>query len=265
MPTTSGGYSFLPTIAEVITEAYERCGIAPAKLSIEHISSALRSLNLLFVELENAAGDMLYRQDRVQETLFEGSRGFLLPPGTLAVTNAVIARATGDLIRRATMTLMAPDDWERLSQQEAPGFPTQYWIARGQPGETSTIDAAVEAGPAPAWGPGTVLDGYASDQLVFVLWPHADQDGDVVTYTRIRQIQDAETIAQAPDVTRQWLETLHAGLAAKLAAKWSPERVKSLTAIYATSFTMSQEAARDRSPIVFGARMIGSPARRRRT
>ena len=50
---TSGTTAFRPTVEEIISESYERCGIDPQTRTGHHATSARRSLNLLFSEWAN--------------------------------------------------------------------------------------------------------------------------------------------------------------------------------------------------------------------
>ena len=50
---TSGTVAFRPDVEEIITEAFERCGIDPQTRTGDHAVSARRSLNLLFSEWAN--------------------------------------------------------------------------------------------------------------------------------------------------------------------------------------------------------------------
>ena len=49
----SGTVAFRPDVEEVVTEAYERCGIDPQTRTGDQAVSARRSLNLLFSEFAN--------------------------------------------------------------------------------------------------------------------------------------------------------------------------------------------------------------------
>ena len=50
---TSGTVAFRPDVEEIISEAYERCGIDPQTRTGDQAVSARRSLNLLFSEWAN--------------------------------------------------------------------------------------------------------------------------------------------------------------------------------------------------------------------
>jgi hypothetical protein len=261
---TSGNYAFLPVFAEVIIEAFERCGLDPALLTARHFASALRSINLLQVDIENE-GDIMFRQDLVRQALTADDTGFLTPVGTLAVVGATWIRNVGDDDeRRVELTLISQEEFERIQRPSQSGSPNQYFVSRSLPNEPGLFDDAVVPAAAVAWGPTTTISGYLSDKLALIFWPPTDTTGDVILYNRIRQTQDAENLAQTPDQARQWLEAYHAGLAAKLARKWAPERIQVLDGDYVRALDKAKGSARDRGSIRFGARGIGSPGRMRR-
>jgi hypothetical protein len=50
---TSGTVGFRPDVEEILTEAFERCGLDPQTMTGDRAVSARRSLNLLFSEWAN--------------------------------------------------------------------------------------------------------------------------------------------------------------------------------------------------------------------
>ena len=60
--TTSGLDSWLPTIGEILDEALEYAGIDPATANARHLKSALRSMNQVYMWLENDR-EALFRDD----------------------------------------------------------------------------------------------------------------------------------------------------------------------------------------------------------
>lgn len=84
---TSGSYVFNPSIDDVITDAYERCGIVPTDISAQMWSSAIFSLNAVMAEFTNMQLN-LWEVDPSILTLTEGVRSYQLPDGTVDVLEA---------------------------------------------------------------------------------------------------------------------------------------------------------------------------------
>ena len=85
--TTSGVSSYNPDFDEIITEAYERCGMQVR--DGYDVLSARRSLNLMFAEWANR-GLNLYTIEQRQVVLVANTFEYSLPDDTVDVLSAVI-------------------------------------------------------------------------------------------------------------------------------------------------------------------------------
>ena len=89
--STSGESNFDLQIREIVEEAFERCGIDPASLTARHVTSARRSLDLLFSEWSNK-GPHLWAIDQQSVTLTQGTAAYETPVGTIALLDMVRRR-----------------------------------------------------------------------------------------------------------------------------------------------------------------------------
>lgn len=80
--STSGTYGWNPTIDDVMTDAFERCGVPPSDISSQQWTSGIFSLNAVMSELTNMQLN-LWEVEPVLITLTEGVRDYLLPAGTV--------------------------------------------------------------------------------------------------------------------------------------------------------------------------------------
>ena len=93
--STSGTFAFSMTNAEIIDEAFERCGVDPSSLVARHLRSAVRSLNLLFSEWENR-GKKLWAIEQETLTLTASDTDFVPPSGTQVILEMALRRVAGN-------------------------------------------------------------------------------------------------------------------------------------------------------------------------
>lgn len=82
---SSQSYSFSPTIDDMVTDAFERCGIEPSDISSQQWNSALFSFNGVLTELTNMQLN-LWEVEPIILSITEGVRSYLLPAGTIDCT-----------------------------------------------------------------------------------------------------------------------------------------------------------------------------------
>jgi hypothetical protein len=91
---TSGTVNFRPDVQDIITEAFERCGLDPQVQTGDRAVSARRSLNLLFSEWANR-GINYWTVTKNTLTLVNGQTTYTLPEGTIDIMDAVIRDSSG--------------------------------------------------------------------------------------------------------------------------------------------------------------------------
>lgn len=99
--TTSQGYNFSPTVDDMVTDAFERCGIDPSDISAQQWSSSLFSFNGVLTELTNMQLN-LWEVEPVILSLTEGVRDYRLPDGTIDCTEVYRRSFTRQLSGTAT-------------------------------------------------------------------------------------------------------------------------------------------------------------------
>lgn len=194
-PGTSGTYLFNPILAEVFDEAFERCLIDPAKITLRHIISARRSLQYLFIEWANQ-GIKQWAVERQQLLLAPGMDVYTLPVGTLDILHAVLRRSNYDVEMRA----IGRFDYASIPNKTQRGRPDRYFVDRR-------------------------LD----PQQVYI-WQTTSETTDLMIYYRFRQLQDVVSSSQSADAPWRYQEALAAGLAYKLSEKFAPAEFGKLKA-----------------------------------
>jgi hypothetical protein len=186
---TSGTYVFNPRLIEILDEAFERVGIDLLTLVDKHISSARRSINYVYQTWANK-GIREWKLTNYPITLQAGVATYTLPVEVLDVYDMVVNRAGFDTMLRPT----TKKDYLELPNKTHQGLPDRYLVKRER------------------------------DQATVTLWPVPQFDGDIITYTAMTRIQDADSFWDNPDVPWLYQDALVAELAARLALKWNQEK-----------------------------------------
>jgi hypothetical protein len=243
---------------EVIDEAVERAGLDPAALTYRHLTSINRSLELLFIDLENNGAQAEYRLETKTYSINFGDGGVTLASDTLDVTQAVlITNLDGQNPRPYPLGRTTREDYQTLSFPTQQGLPSVYWLTKSAAGYKGAVgDDVLPANvSAPADGGTPVL----------VLWPQnaLTTVGTVqVQVTRMRQHALPSGFSDALDTRRSWLPTLVSGLAAAIAEKYNPEMYDALFARYQMRL-QTREGDEDHSPVTIGYRGPGFGRARR--
>lgn len=213
--TTSGTYAFEPLVADFVDESFERCGIDPAELTMRHLRSARRSLNLMFSEWPNK-GVKLWTVDQVTLDMVDGTATYNSATGTICLLDAVLRRSSVD----TPMFPMSRSEYAVIPSKTTEGLPSRFYVARTA---TPTI----------------------------TVWPVPENSTDDMLYWRVRRLQDVGDPSGTLDVTSRWFEPVASGLAAKLAIKFAPDRMKALAILAEVSFAAAHSEERERSDTQF--------------
>lgn len=235
---TSGLGSWLPTIGEIIDEALEYAGIDPASANARHLKSAMRSLNQVYLWLENDR-EALFRDDIESITIKAGQAYFFAPPGTLSVKKGMV-RTVGQPASYANNIEVFPKavwfDMPSKSQAGRPSIMALNYSAPVTPDHLytdteklldnpSSEGAFSEGGYGDADWASAPAEGlaYTPDRgPQVILWPIPDADY-IVDYIRVRETQRATMLGQHPDARRIWMSAITFRLAYFLALKYNPK------------------------------------------
>jgi len=206
---TSGTVAFRPDVEEIITEAFERCGIDPQTRTGSHAIAARRSLNLLFSEWSNR-GINYWAVSNNTLSLTSGTGSYDLPAGTIDIMDAVIRDdSTDQLINRISIS-----DYNQIPNKTDTGKTSQYMIDKQY---TPKI----------------------------YLWQVPDSSDYSIIYWAVNQLEDVTLSTQNADVPYRWSDCICAGLAAKLSLKYATDKYQLLSDIYEKSFSFASSADND--------------------
>jgi hypothetical protein len=212
--TTSGTSTFNLEFDDVISEAYERCGLE--ERDGYDMRTARRSLNLMFAEWANR-GLNLWTIEQRQITMVAGQPEYTLPDDTVNVLSAVIRTNAGQETQQdITVDRISQNEYLHLPNKYTPSRPVQYYVQR-------TVPAKLFVYPTPPSGSPTYI----------------------FRYYGIRRIQDAGAFTNTADISFRFLPALCAGLAYHISVKKAPERTVMLKQIYDEEFTRAAQEDRD--------------------
>ena len=208
---TSGSVLFRPNVEEVITESFERCGLDTQTRTGDHARSARRSLNLLFSEFANR-GINYWTVTQNTLTLVSGTANYTLPAGTIDILDAVVrdsSSSTDQIINKITL-----QEYNQIPSKTNAGKPSQYMIDR-------------------QYTP------------VIYLWSVPNVSTLSLNYWAMNQQEDITASNQDTDIPYRWSDAICAGLSAKLAMKYAPDKFQLLNEMYERAFSFAASSDND--------------------
>jgi len=196
---TSNSRDFDLDVAELIEEAYERCGLEMR--TGYDARTARRSLNLMFADWANR-GLNLWTVKQETLSITSGTASYTLLDATVVDLLEVVLRNSNNV--DFTLTQMSRGEYLRIPNKANSGQPSQYFFDR-QINPTIT------------------------------LWSTPDTSYTLVYYY-VRRIEDADTLVNTTDAPFRFLPCMAAGLAYYIAIKRAPDRIQILKSIYEEEF-----------------------------
>jgi len=209
---TSGSRDFDLDVADIIEEAYERCGLE-VRTGYD-AKTARRSLNIMFSEWANR-GVNLWTVKQATLTLTSGTATYSSANGLASPMNDILEVA----IRRSgtdyEVDRISRGEYLNVPNKTSTGRPSQFYFNRQRSPEIT-------------------------------LWPVPENSTDELVYYYITRIEDADTSQNTTDVPYRFLPCMVAGLAYYLSMKKAPERVQLLKAVYEEEFQRAADEDEDR-------------------
>jgi hypothetical protein len=209
--TTSGSRDFNLDVAEVIEEAYERCGLE-VRTGYD-AKTARRSLNLMFAEWANR-GLNLWTVKQNTITLTQGQAQETLTDDVVDLLDVVLRRDGTDY----EVERISRGDYATLPNKTTQGRTSQYWLNR-------QVDPVIN------------------------LWAVPENSTDQLIYYYVRRIEDADTLVNTTDMPFRFFPCMVAGLAYYIAMKRSPERIQLLKTVYEEEFQRAADEDQGRTPL----------------
>jgi hypothetical protein len=209
--TTSGTRDFNLDVAEIIEEAYERCGLE-VRTGYD-ARTARRSLNLMLAEWANR-GLNLWTVAEGMFTVTAGDPSYALAADVVDILDVIVRRSGTDY----EMDRISRTEYFTLPNKTTQGRPSQYFLDR-------TITPTM------------------------YVWAAPENSTDQIRYYYVRRMQDADSLTNTNDIPFRFLPCMVAGLAYYISMKRSPERTGLLKAVYDEEFQRAADEDIDRVPL----------------
>lgn len=220
-PAPSGTTAFNLDLGDIITEAYERCGIMV--LSGNDYRTARRSIDIMMQEWANR-GLNLWTVEAGTQVLTAGTNTYNLPIDTVDLIETMLRTGTGTNQQDYTLTKISVSTYATIANKLVTGRPVQVYVNR-------------QITP------------------TFTVWPTPDAARTyTLAYWRLRRIQDTGTPASnVMDMPFRFMPALIAGLAYYVAMKKTSaiDRVSGLKAIYEEQWQLAADEDRTRASFRF--------------
>jgi hypothetical protein len=212
--TTSGTYTFNPSLGEITLYSYNLIGLRNTSLLAEHMEAARMSANMLCSNWSNR-GVNLWAVDLVTVPLVAAQSTYNVDLNTVMILDAYmqIDNGGGAPIDRIIMPV-SRTEYASYPNKEQEGFTTTFWFDR-----------------------------LISPNPTITLWPVPDgSSAQYLKYYRVRQIQDAalQNGVQV-EIPYLWMDAFAYGLAARLAVIWAPDKMALLKPLADEAYNIAAE------------------------
>ena len=209
---TSSSRDFDLDVAELIEEAYERCGLE-IRTGYD-AKTARRSLNLMFADWANR-GLNLWTVKQATLSITSGTAEYTLLDNTVVDLLEVVLRNSSNT--DFTLTQMSRGEYLKIPNKANSGQPSQYFFDR-------QITPKI------------------------TLWSTPDTSYTLVFYY-VRRIEDADALVNTTDAPFRFLPCMAAGLAYYIAIKKAPDRIQILKTLYEEEFQRAAAEDANSTPL----------------
>jgi len=197
---TTGTRTFDPQIAQIMEDAFERAGVALSGVGSDHVNSALRSLRLMLQSEWSGVGELPFMVAQLTQTTAAAMESFALPAGVLDVLEVVLRRDGMD----TPMQRVDRADYLAIPDKSKTGRPDRFYVER--------------------------LAGLSAKTAY--IWPAGENATDTIVMNALRVVEDPGALSNTVQLPLEAMEAAAAGLAARLALKFNPERYALLQLAY---------------------------------
>tara|TARA_R100001463_G_scaffold7603_1_gene24277 strand:+ start:37 stop:702 length:666 start_codon:yes stop_codon:yes gene_type:complete len=208
---TSGSRDFELDVADIIEEAYERCGIE-VRTGYD-AKTARRSLNLMFADWANR-GLNLWTVKQGTITLTKGQAQQTLTSDVVDLLEVVLRRSGTDF----EIQKISRGEYLTLPAKTTEGRPSQVYFDR-------QIDPVMN------------------------IWPTPENSTDQLIYYYVQRIEDADTLTNTTDMPFRFYPCMVAGLAYYLSMKRALDRTQLLKTVYEEEFQRAADEDEARTPL----------------
>lgn len=215
---SSGTFNFSLDLADIMEDAFERCG-QEMRTGYDYLTSR-RSLNLLLLEWSNK-GLTLWKVKNASEPLVAGQVAYPLSTEKIDIIEGLLRTDEGNINSQTDLSMKRESisNYARQTNKLTAGRPTQYWVERGV------------------------------NQITVNVWPVPDGTKQYVfNYYYVERMEDAGQPANLTvDVDDRYLPALVAGLAYYISMKKAADRTAGLKMVYDEQWELAADASRNKA------------------
>lgn len=220
---SSGAFSYLLTNGSVITEAFDRLQIRPTDIDRHMMMSARTSMNLEFVEWEDA-GFNFWKTTAGTIDLVPGVETYALPQDLVTLEEVWISRVDGNGAGVDQDRILVPTTrtgYAALTNKRQMGTVTQYWFQM-----------------------------LTAPQVTFWQVPSVGAPTMVARWYGLQQMEDANLGGgEAPNVPRRAYETFVSAMTRRLAEKFAPQQYDAKLKIFEGAWDRMTRRDQEPGPI----------------
>ena len=206
--STSGTYTYNPSLGEITIYSYNLIGVRGTALLQEHMEAARMAANMMLGRW-SSEGVNLWAVDLQTITLVQGTSTYTVLDNTVAMLDAYVTTGTGTNAINRLILPISRTEYASYPNKTQQGFPTTYWFDR-------LLAPTV------------------------TLWPVPDGNEVSFSYYRVRQVQDSNLVnGQQIEIPYYFLEAFAYGLALRLAMMWAPDKVQLLKPLADESYDLA--------------------------
>lgn len=154
--TTSGTTNFSLDNADVLVEAFDRCGVRPTAITRDQMTSGVRSLNLELLSWSNLGINLWKVQPfslqivANQAVYTAGTGPTNIPAATVTMLDVYWSQINGGgagINIDRIMIPMSRTQYDEFSNKLQPGTPTMYWFQKQQPRQVTIYQPPLQGYP----------------------------------------------------------------------------------------------------------------------
>jgi hypothetical protein len=219
--TSTGTYTFAPSAADIVLNAYSMIQIRRTEMTTQHLQDAYMQSNLLMVDITNR--NPLRWGLETQTQVLSATSTYTLSNRTIAIPVAYITTTVGSQTIDRVIGPISASEYAAIPNKAQSAPPTSFFFSLLT---TPTI----------------------------TLWPVPDAStislGGTLTMQTLRQLQDVDLASGTTlDSPYRFLDAITTGLAARLAEMYRPERAQWLETRYEQKMTLALGRDQEQAPL----------------
>lgn len=220
LPPVATTFNDFLNSADLVLEAFSRCGLRGPAITVNHMADARRSMAALAAAW-TTRGVNLWQVKLGTEALVQGTRSYTLTPDVLFLLDAYISTTLNGIVTDRYCPQISRTDYSAIPNKDQEGFPNQVWFDR-----------------------------LTTPVLNFYFNP--DGNGPYVfTYYYASQPTDTTMgMGYRPDIPFRMMDAYAADLAERIAEKYVPDRLSYLAGRAEKAWKEASSADRENVPLM---------------